>query len=157
MWMAYKCTYYHCSAMNNKNNNKSTFYLNVTGGRDKRGGVIMTFPSFPTGLPADTVTYEDLKTLVIYLASVLRCVIWARDFQIKTVHLKASTHDCSVHWNDIIIIIIIIIKIIILYFNTPYKIWITQSFEPVRLTPFSPDTISSTLAWRQFSWSCPGQ
>lgn len=45
----------------------------LSGGRDKRGGAILTFParpSQPSDPKSDQVRYDDLKTLVMYLASV---------------------------------------------------------------------------------------
>ncbi len=46
-----------------------TLCLYVTGGRDKRGGAILTFPANPH---AEKIKYDDLQTLVSYLASVPR-------------------------------------------------------------------------------------
>ena len=42
-----------------------------TGGRDKRGGAILTFLANQT----DRLKYEQLKTIVTYLASLPRSVI----------------------------------------------------------------------------------
>ena len=47
----------------------SYVYFSLLGGRDKRGGPLLTFPSHPN---ADKVKYEDLRTLVTYLAAVPR-------------------------------------------------------------------------------------
>ncbi|KAK2189419.1 hypothetical protein NP493_107g06021 [Ridgeia piscesae] len=42
-----------------------------SGGRDKRGGAVLVFPA---NSAADRVRYEDLRSLVTYLASVPRSV-----------------------------------------------------------------------------------
>lgn len=50
-------------------------FLKISGGRDKRGGAILTFPARPLqsmDQRSDQVRYDDLKTLVMYLASVPR-------------------------------------------------------------------------------------
>ncbi|VTJ59080.1 Hypothetical predicted protein [Marmota monax] len=58
----------------------------VSGGRDKRGGPILTFPARSNH---DRIRQEDLRKLVTYLASVPRATCVARQIQVCCIQLAS--------------------------------------------------------------------